>query len=256
MSFGSQIAPWLIFVVGALASLSAEASNPDALRQIVEGICVPSQSANSNPLPCRLVDLTAHYAVLKDLQGATQYLVIPTDTVSGIESPAVLAGDAPNYWEDAWQARRFIDESAGRLVPRDVVGLAINSAKGRTQNQLHIHIDCVRADVARTLHDNEASIGSAWHPLRARLAGHVYLAMRIEAPDLSAVNPFRLLAEGVPAAASHMGDQTLVVIAATFKDGRDGFFLLNDHADPAKADFASGEELLDHSCALLGPKIP
>src|SRR5665213_2892025 len=42
-----------------------------------------------------------------------------------------------------------------------------------------------------------------------------------------------------------MRDQTLVVIAATFKDGRDGFYLLNDHVDAAKADTASGEELLD-----------
>ena len=50
-----------------------------------------------------------------------------------------------------------------------------------------------------------------------------------------------------------MGDQTLVVIAATFENGRDGFYLLNDHVDAAKADTASGEELLDHSCALLAP---
>ena len=50
-----------------------------------------------------------------------------------------------------------------------------------------------------------------------------------------------------------MGDQTLVVIAATFKDGRDGCYLLNDRAGIAKADTASGEELLDHSCAVLGP---
>jgi hypothetical protein len=41
-----------------------------------------------------------------------------------------------------------------------------------------------------------------------------------------------------------MTDQTLVVIAATFRDPRDGFCLLDDHA--AGTDIGSGEELLDH----------
>jgi len=97
---------------------------------------------------------------------------------------------------------------------------------------------------------------SAWRALLVRLARHAYLAKRIEAPDLSQVHPFRLLAEGVPRARADMGDQTLVVIAATFKDGRDGCYLLNDRAGIAKADTASGEELLDHSCAVLGPQAP
>ena len=254
MPFGRLIVAILIFVATILVPLLAQASDPDALRQVVEDHCVPSESATSKPAPCRLVDLTGHYAVLKDLLGATQYLEIPTDTITGIESPALLAPDAPNYWEDAWEARQFMEEGAKRPVPRDVVGLAINSQRGRSQNQLHIHIDCARADVLQTLSKNEGSISSVWRPLSVRLARHSYLAMRIEAPDLSEANPFRLLAEGVPKARADMGDQTLVVIAATFKDGRDGFYLLNDHVDIAKADTASGEELLDHSCALLAPK--
>ena len=249
-----RLAGVLLFVSAALVAFLAQASDPDALRRIVEGICVPAEVATSNPTPCRLVDLTRHYAVLKDLQGATQYLVIPTDTVTGIESPAILAPDAPNYWEDAWEARRFMEESAGRPVPRDVVGLAINSEKGRTQNQLHIHIDCANADVVRTLQNNETLVRPAWQPFPVQLAGHSYLVMRIEAADLAMTNPFQLLADGVPGAKADMGDQTLVVIAATFRDGRDGFYLLDDHVDAARADYASGEELLDHSCALLGTR--
>jgi CDP-diacylglycerol pyrophosphatase len=251
------MATLLILLAIALVPLSiAAASDPDALRKIVEGRCVPSESATSNPAPCRLVDLHGHYAVLKDLQGSAQYLVIPTDTITGIESPAILAGDAPNYWEDAWEARRFMEEGAGRSVPRNIVGLAINSQKARSQNQLHIHIDCVRADVIQSLDDNEASVGLIWRAMPVKLAGHAYLAMRIEAPDLSHANLFHLLASAVSIAGSDMGDQTLVVVAATFKDGRDGFYLLNDHVDLASGDLAWGEELLDHSCALLALKAP
>ena len=166
MARGKRIATFLIIVATILVPLLAQASDPDALRKIVEGHCLPSESASSNPAPCRLVDVTGHYAVLKDLLGATQYLVIPTDTITGIESPALLAPDAPNYWEDAWQARRFMEEGAGRPVPRDVVGLAINSQRGRSQNQLHIHIDCARADDLQTLCKNETPIHSARRAFR------------------------------------------------------------------------------------------
>jgi CDP-diacylglycerol pyrophosphatase len=141
VSVRRRIATPLILLSATLVPLLAEASDPDALRKIVEGLCVPAETATAHPWPCKLVDLAGRYAVLKDLHGKTQYLVIATDTITGIEAPAVIASNAPNYWEDAWQARRFMDESADRPAPRNVVGLAINSEKARTQNQLHIHID-------------------------------------------------------------------------------------------------------------------
>jgi CDP-diacylglycerol pyrophosphatase len=142
-------------------------------------------------------------------------------------------------------------ESLARPVPRDDVGLAINSEKGRTQNQLHIHVDCVNAEVIRALHADEDAVTASWAALPVRLAGHGYIAMRIEAPDLTNVNPFRLLADGIPAARADMGNETIVAIATTFKDGRDGFILLADRADLASGDRGSGEELLDHGCAIL-----
>jgi CDP-diacylglycerol pyrophosphatase len=50
--------------------------------------------------------------------------------------------------------------------------------------------------------------------------------------------------------ATDMGQNTLVAVGETFADGTDGFVLLDDRADLAAGDHASGEELLDHSCAL------
>ena len=60
MARGKRIATFLIFVATMLVPLLARASDPNALRKIVEGHCVPSESAASNPAPCRLVDLTGH----------------------------------------------------------------------------------------------------------------------------------------------------------------------------------------------------
>jgi CDP-diacylglycerol pyrophosphatase len=175
--------------------------------------------------------------------------------IGGIESPEILAPGAPNYWQAAWQARRFVAKKAGREIPRQDLGLANNAASRRSQNQLHIHIDCVRADVKQRLAEAAGKIGSGigsqWRPLPMPPADHRYLVRRIKSPDLAGVDPFRLLAEGVPAAAADMGEQTLVVIGADFGGGKEGFYILNDHAVPAAPRRGWGEELLDHDCAVL-----
>ena len=236
----------------AMASLPAAAGNPDVLKHIVEGACVPTMQATGHPLPCRKVDLDRRFAVLKDILGKTQYLVLPTDPIAGIEAPELLKSGAPNYWQASWEARSFVEEAAGRKIPRDYIGLAINSAKGRSQNQLHIHVDCVRRDVIQALKRSQSSIGADWRPLPIRLRGHHYFATRIESGDLGTVDPFKLLAEKMPRARAAMGDQTLVVIGAVFKNGKPGFYVLNDHFNATPGDTASGEELLDHTCAVLG----
>jgi CDP-diacylglycerol pyrophosphatase len=52
--------------------------------------------------------------VLQTPSSATQVIVVPTTGISGIESPALLRKNAPNYWEAAWDARRFVEEGARR----------------------------------------------------------------------------------------------------------------------------------------------
>ncbi len=237
----------LLALLCAPASRHA-AAGADALWRIVGGQCVPDQQQNHVPKPCAQVDLAGGYAVLKDIAGDTQFLLIPTTRVSGIESPEILAPDAPNYWQAAWQARHFVDERAHRRLPRDAIGLAINAASGRTQNQLHIHIDCVRLDVRAALREHAAAIGTAWSKFPLKLAGHDYLAMRLVQPDLGGTNPFALLADGVPGARADMAHQTLIVIGAS-SQGKDGFVLLAGHATSAIGDRGSGEQLLDHACA-------
>ena len=78
----------------------------------------------------REVELATGYVVLKDRVGDTQFLLMPTARITGIESPAILAADAPNYWDAAWQARHFVDERAHRDLSREAISLAINSESG------------------------------------------------------------------------------------------------------------------------------
>jgi CDP-diacylglycerol pyrophosphatase len=222
----------------------AVAEDPDVLWKIINQQCVPNEREYGQPKPCEKVDLTGDYVVLKDRDGATQFLVMPTERVTGIEDPAILAPNAPNYWEDAWEARSYVDERADRTMPRDTISLAINSISGRTQNQLHIHVDCVRPDVRNALHDHADAIGAAWTKFPEQLAGHGYMAMRIAAPDLTHSNPFDLLADDLPGAKTDMGHYTLVVVGQA-----DGFVLLAGHAT-GLTNRGSGEELQDHTCAL------
>jgi CDP-diacylglycerol pyrophosphatase len=117
---------------------------------------------------------------------------------------------------------------------------------------MHIHIDCVRPSVQQALQANQARIGSHWSDFDVPLTGHHYRVRRLEGADFGARDPFKLLADADPAARADMGTQTLVAIGETFADGQPGFILLVDHASLAPLDQAAGEELLDHSCAVLG----
>jgi CDP-diacylglycerol pyrophosphatase len=74
--------------------------------------------------------------------------------------------------------------------------------------------------------------------------------MRIAGGELGGADPFKLLAGGVPGARASMASRTLVMTGASFADGKDGFYLLTDQVDLLAGDFASGEELLDHDCAV------
>jgi len=118
------------------------ARDPNSLWLITHNVCVPDQRQFGNPSPCMKVDLAAGYVLLKDPNSPTHFVLIPTARVAGIEDPAILLPTAPNYWDQAWRARRYVEERVGRALGRDEVSLAINSINGRTQNQLHIHIDC------------------------------------------------------------------------------------------------------------------
>jgi CDP-diacylglycerol pyrophosphatase len=241
---------YLLAVFSALASGTARAADPDALWKIVNGRCVPDQQAHADPRPCAAVDLAGGYALLKDIVGPAQFLLIPTAKITGIESPEILAPDAPNYFAAAWAARGAVAAALGKPVQRDETVLAINSAWARSQNQLHIHIDCLSVPVVDALHGHLAEIGTDWAPLPVKLAGHTYMARRLDEAALAQTNPFQLLAHGVPGAADAMGRQTLVLTGATFADGTPGLILLTDHVDLLTADMAHGEELQDHACTV------
>lgn len=244
-----------ILMAGAIfAVVAAVRAHQRAVLWHVVQLCVADQIENHRPRPCSYVSLAGGeqdgYVVLADPLSRAQFLVMPTRRIAGIESPEILRDGEPNYWQAAWQSSAYVFRRLRRRLPRDAIGLAINSAPDRSQDQLHIHVDCLRRSVRRQIDAHAGAIGTSWTQLGFPLAGHRYWARRVDAPDLRGVNPFRMLADWVNSNGGAMWRETLVVVGATFPGHREGFVLLADAADPAQDDPGHGESLLDHGCTL------
>ncbi len=251
----------LIVIVAVTIIGYRQASHANELWKIVHGSCVPDIESKHNPAPCVIVDVNqgeaGGFAILKDRTGNTQYLLIPTAKITGIESPAILASNATNYFAKAWTETGLVDQRVGHALPRTDFAIAINSESGRTQNQLHIHIDCIQPAVKSSLEQTEAQIGPAWQMLPVKLQGHEYRAMWLPSENLGQQNPFYLLANSLPDPPEEMRAHTLVLVGAE-RNGQNGFILLDGTA-PAwaaalspwiKLGYGSGEQLEDHHCQI------
>lgn len=242
------------FAAAALAGLALAGpacADPDALWRIVHGQCTPNMEAGRGPAPCESVDLSGGVAegvaILKDLRGVAQMLAIPTRRITGIEDPQMLAPDAPPVFRDAWRGRSFVEARLARTMPREAIALAVNSAWARSQNQMHVHIDCVAAPVAAALEDYKPALDAQWRAMTVPLAGRIYFARRLDSDDLAAADPIRLLADGIEGAREKMGAWSLAAVGATFS-GASGFVLLADRFSLEGGGWA--EAIQDHDCAI------
>jgi CDP-diacylglycerol pyrophosphatase len=235
-------------VAVALAAFALQGNaRRDRLRRIVQEQCLPHWLATHQPAPCNSVTLLGSsadaqgYAVLHDRKGGAHFLLIPTRTVGGIESPAARSASAPNYFDAAWKARGVLATAAGRSLPRTAIGLAVNQLSSRSQDQLHIHMSCLRPTTSQALRQDAAQVGPRWGPIE--VAGHSYYAMRVMGEELAPANPIRLLADGIRGARDRLADYTLLVAGAVFAQGP-GFVLLASRGAPG------AELLLDATCAV------
>jgi CDP-diacylglycerol pyrophosphatase len=235
----------LVLILLALGGCQTAGTGRNALWTIVSGSCVPHAAAG-NPAPCLAVDSRTGTALLKDEKGRTQVLLIPTTKVTGIEDPQVLTRTGDPYFATAWSAGTLqVDALVGKTVPRQDLSLAINSPFARSQDQLHIHVDCISLAARAQLVQFAGTIGTNWAPLPVPLNGEPYWAIR--APSLDAPHdPFQLVAEGLlPKIGGSMDRMTIVVVGS-----QPGFIVLAGQADRARGDFGNGEALQDHDCAL------
>jgi CDP-diacylglycerol pyrophosphatase len=232
-----------LLATGGCVRLSALDSN--GLWKVVGGQCVPNQRDSGTPAPCTTVDFQKRYAVLKDIAGRAQYLLIPTDRVPGIESSGILYGGAPEYWVGAWDAGRYVDAKLGTQLAANQLGLEINSSEQRSQNQLHIHVDCMRTDITSALAPHRADTLGQWS--WTTLDGQRYRVTRVMSLS-DRDNPFRVVQRDLGAQQT-MGAQTILVTGAGTDTARDGWLIVNSGRD-VDGGTGTAEGLLDHACGL------
>jgi CDP-diacylglycerol pyrophosphatase len=220
----------------------------DAYQQIVQNQCVTNWLQHHNPSPCEKVFLadakadSTGYALLADPDGGARYLLIPTQTMTSTDNGELLDPDLPNYFAEAWHGRDLLSKIIGHAVPRTDVGVAVATPATRTQNQFHIHIECLRQDVVDSLKATADKVTDVWSPVT--VAGFPFQAVRLSIQGLEVSNPFELVANLSPDARHHVGNYTVVIAGVQYQSGP-GFIVLTGTGP-------SGDLLLDSGCTVAG----
>nr|WP_154325496.1 CDP-diacylglycerol diphosphatase [Pantoea sp. 201603H] len=244
--FLTVIAAILTLLVIALAGAAFYVhKNADALWEIVSERCVPGMQAHGHPAPCENVDEAKGYVTLKDRVGPLQFLLMPVAKISGIEDPQILYSHTPNFFALAWDARHLMAERRGAFVSDSHMALAINAEYSRTQNQLHVHISCLRADVRQQLDQLSTQLTSQWQP--TTILKHSYFIRALTLHELDEKSVFIRLAEELPDARGEMWKYGMAL--AALPDGRLALMAIKENW--LKLNRGSGEEIQDHDCKIL-----
>lgn len=240
-------------LIGLLFAVPASAgSDPtrDVLWMALK-TCVLAKTLANRTFPCLSVDLgnteRPGTAVLRAPGEPTHVVVMPTDTVTGLESSPLRGPRGQAYWRAALAARHFVTGSLPKHVPEADIGLAVNSARGRSQDQLHIHLDCLRPKVIDALATHGRSVGRTWAPFPVPLAYDRFEAMRVRAAEVDTFNPF--VAITTLPGRRDLTRTTFAAVATRPDDPEPGFILL-----AYRARQASAEDIMDHGCAIAEPR--
>lgn len=244
----------------AAAAAGSEISR-DALWEVVR-TCVANHALTGAAFPCLEVNVSGGdergYVILRAPLGTPDLILAPTRKIVGVEDPSLRNLEAPNYFEDAWNARAFLFNGRQTPLARNDVALAVNSRLARTQDQLHIHIGCLPRGVKKALEtlapelpeDRWVRIGRSM-TVGNTLNGLGLWGRRIDQATLAGVNPFRLAVEVGPDDTEIRSRSMIAVAGVQLANGRGGFVLLASHDDPSHPrERFSAKDFLDPSCPL------
>ena len=244
----AKIVVWSAGVLVAVCPLPAQTAaaakegNPcllpkgrDVLLKLMQ-CCTRDLKSNEG---CREYDPLNRYVIIKDNAPTKPqaYLLIPTEKITGIDDKHIFAAPYVNLWANAWdQSERYPGWGDRRI------GLAISSAHSRTQDQLHVHISCIDARVARILDDRTKDSDRAKsYEVQLPPSNNTYTVVtRNDLTDRE--SPFWIAREtdrGEP-----MADKSVAVVKSR-EPGR--YFVLTTSYKGGKG--GSAEELLDQRCA-------
>lgn len=220
------------------------APRPNALYSLA-GCCSRDLKSNRG---CEVYDAQDAYIILKDNAPTKpeSYMIIPTAKVTGIDDKQVFDPPVVNFFQYGWtRAATYPGKPAVNTA------LAINSVHARTENQLHIHMSCVRPDVDKVLQDNDSKIRSypaKFRKLKLPPNGNTYQTLRVA--SLGGNNSPFLVIQKIRGVKGHMGQQSIALVG-TERSGE--YYLLATRFKKGDPQSGGAEELMDEACTGVNP---
>jgi CDP-diacylglycerol pyrophosphatase len=222
-----------------------------ALWQVVKA-CIADYQLTGVAFPCRQIDLVGgaeRGSLVLQPPLLNDMIVVPTRPLVGIEDAFLQSPDAPNYFAAAWRARSLLAPPGGREPDWDDVGLAVNPAMVRSQDQLHIHVGCLHPSVKRAIARIAPEVPTiSWVKLPDIVPHIAFWGTRVAKSTLDGVEPFRMAAEALSGRVTERGKLTLMV-AGVRVSGADQFLILASYAGAPHSWWpVAAENLVDTSC--------
>ena len=241
----------IVVGLGLIAAAAFAATGRRLALWRVVSACVADSELTGQAFPCLKVEIGAGaqrgWAVLRPPVGNPDTILTPTRQVIGLEDSWLRGDDAPNYFAAAWAQRGLVKTPDGRPPSADWTALGVNSRSARTQDQLHIHIGCLKPRWRGLLRAVGArSPGDTWTPVAALSKRSDYRALRVVGADLAGINPFKLAAEAYPHEGVDPGDQLILVISLPEPDA---FMILTGRSGADQLPGAPGaDDFIDPAC--------
>lgn len=245
----------------ALAAVAAHAAAKDRLLlwQITQA-CETDSRLTGSSFPCLTVDLSGGkeggHVVFRP-PALHDTVLVPTRRIKGVEDPILVLPDVPNYFAEAWRARSLVKTPGGAAPARDRQLLIVNSGAVRTQDQLHIHIGCLRPEAHRKL----ASVAPGlpvgeWRLVPALVPHQPFWVLRLGRADVDGVDPFRLVFDAFNSVVDDRAELTIGVAGVTVK-GEDDLVILASYVHAPGSWWPVGaDDLLNSRCRPEPPSEP
>jgi len=245
--FSSQTLCLSSLVLAIAACAIATWHDPGGLRLVARS-CAAAHRLFGTPLPCLEVRPRSGNQVgtiVLSTPFENHILLTPALDITGLESPRLRDPGSDIYWKAAWAARHFLLDQSHGLSNHKIIGLAANSQASRSQDQFHIHVDCVKAGLTKTLLAEDQQFGNSWNLLPFYVDGQRYYGRKIREEDLAQSSLIADLIFDNPAFAKSLSELTIALIGIPGSEGRARFYAL---AGLAYSPGEGAENVLDHSC--------
>jgi CDP-diacylglycerol pyrophosphatase len=168
--------------------------------------CVEQAKHRAIKYPCVKVSKSENYAIVHDTEVGKQgvYMLLAAIRVTGIEDPLVLVPPVRAFFSFGWDALM----SEIKRHPSELA-MAINNKASRTQDQFHIHLGCVTADVRAAI--DKLQLSSSWQANALKVKGRTFDVIEV---DSLAQSPFLLLKAYLDSLTpkQQIGDYSMAVI--------------------------------------------